>query len=101
MNDCFFVSDLHGQLPRYKALFSKIKQEKPEAVFLGGDLFPSFSSRGESDFLTSYLAKEFIALKNRLGSNNIFGYAYVPSTPFLNKNWGQVSITLKINKTNT
>ena len=68
MNRCFFVSDLHGKKHRYKSLFSKIKQEKPEAVYLGGDLLPSFGSGNESDFLNDYLAREFIALKTRLGS---------------------------------
>ena len=136
MKQCFFVSDLHGQKRRYKALFSKIKQEKPGAVFLGGDLLPSFGSRGESDFLNDYLSQEFIALKTRLGSDyprvflilgnddgksqeedlirymerekiweyihnksaqfgpyNIFGYAYVPPTPFLNKDWERYDIS--------
>jgi len=136
MKKCFFVSDLHGQKRRYKALFSKIKQEKPGAIFLGGDLLPSFGSRGESDFLNDYLSQEFIALKTRLGSDyprvflilgnddgksqeedlirymerekiweyihnksaqfgpyNIFGYAYVPPTPFLNKDWERYDIS--------
>jgi len=136
MNKCFFVSDLHGHKHRYKALFSKIKQEKPGAVFLGGDLLPSFGSRGESDFLNDYLSQEFIALKKQLGLDyprvflilgnddrksqeedlirymeqdkiweyihnksakfgpyNIFGYAYVPPTPFLNKDWERYDIS--------
>ena len=136
MKKCFFVSDLHGQKRRYKALFSKIKQEKPGAIFLGGDLLPSFGSRGESDFLNDYLSQEFIALKTRLGSDyprvflilgnddgksqeedlirymerekiweyihnksaqfgpyNIYGYAYVPPTPFLNKDWERYDIS--------
>lgn len=136
MNQCFFVSDLHGQEHRYKTLFSKIKQEKPRAVFLGGDLLPSFGSRDESYFLNDYLAREFIALKTQLGSNyprgflilgnddgkgqeedlirfmeqdkifeyihhkstrfgpfNIYGYSYVPPTPFLNKDWERYDIS--------
>ena len=136
MNQCFFVSDLHGQKRRYKALFSKIKQEKPGAIFLGGDLLPGFGSSSESDFLNDYLSREFIALKTRLGSDyprvflilgnddgksqeedlirymerekiweyihnksaqfgpyNIFGYAYVPPTPFLNKDWERYDIS--------
>lgn len=136
MNQCFLVSDLHGQKHRYEALFTKIKQEKPAAIFLGGDLLPSFGSRGESDFLNDYLSQEFIALKKQLGSdyprvflilgnddgktqeenlilfmeqekiweyihdksaqfgpNKIFGYAYVPPTPFLNKDWERYDIS--------
>ena len=136
MSQCFFISDLHGQKRRYKALFSRIKQEKPEAVFLGGDLLPSFGSRDERDFLSDYLSQEFITLKTRLGSDyprvflifgnddgksqeqdlirymerekiweyihnksaqfgpyNIYGYAYVPPTPFLNKDWERYDIS--------
>jgi Icc-related predicted phosphoesterase len=37
---CFFVSDLHGNVGRYSRLFEVIEAEEPEAVFLGGDLFP-------------------------------------------------------------
>ena len=35
------VSDLHGRQDRYEKLFSLILAERPEAVFLGGDLLPS------------------------------------------------------------
>jgi len=136
MNRYFFVSDLHGKKHRYKSLFSKIKQEIPEAVFLGGDLLPSFGSGNESDFLNDYLAREFIALKKELGSDyprvfiilgnddrkiqeedligfmerdeiweyihnksaqfgsyNIYGYSYIPPTPFLNKDWERYDIS--------
>ena len=136
MNHCFFVSDLHGQTHRYETLFSKIKQEKPGAVFLGGDLLPSFGSNSVRNFLDDYLFQEFIELKNQMGSNyprvflilgnddgksqeedlirymiqdkiweyihyksaqfgphNIFGYAYVPPTPFLNKDWERYDIS--------
>ena len=51
MSLCFFVSDLHGQLNRYQVLFSKILEEKPAAVFLGGDLLPSFGNMREGNFL--------------------------------------------------
>ena len=39
--DCIFVSDLHGKNKRYARLFQTIIKEKPEAVFLGGDLLPN------------------------------------------------------------
>jgi len=38
MNNCFFVSDLHGKIDRYRKLFSEIITDEPSAVFLGGDL---------------------------------------------------------------
>ena len=36
MSICFFASDLHGKIERYKMLFERIQEEKPHAVFLGG-----------------------------------------------------------------
>ncbi|MDF1550264.1 MAG: metallophosphoesterase, partial [Bacteroidales bacterium] len=38
---CFFASDLHGKTDRYQKLFQLIENEKPDAVFLAGDLLPS------------------------------------------------------------
>jgi len=37
---CIFVSDIHGQIPRYERLFDIIRQERPDAVLFGGDLLP-------------------------------------------------------------
>jgi len=34
------VSDLHGKKRRYNTLFKIIEKEKPDSVFLGGDLLP-------------------------------------------------------------
>ena len=64
MNECFFVSDLHGQIERYQKLFKLIEKEKPSAVFLGGDLLPSglFALASQNnvinDFLNDVLIKE-------------------------------------------
>ena len=35
-----FVSDIHGNIPRFQRLFQIIRNETPDAVFLGGDLLP-------------------------------------------------------------
>jgi Icc-related predicted phosphoesterase len=35
-----FVSDLHGVKTRYNKLFRIIKKEKPDGIFIGGDLLP-------------------------------------------------------------
>jgi Icc-related predicted phosphoesterase len=35
-----FVSDIHGKIPRFQRLFQIIRNETPDAVFLGGDLLP-------------------------------------------------------------
>jgi len=136
MSLCFFVSDLHGHLNRYQELFSKILEEKPAAVFLGGDLLPSFGNMREGNFIQDYLSPEFVKLKVRLGddyprvflilgnddsrmveedlitfmmkegvweyihnqstqfgSHTIFGYAYVPPTPFMNKDWERYDVS--------
>jgi len=37
---CFLVSDLHGRVNRYQKLFSSIRSERPQVVFMGGDLLP-------------------------------------------------------------
>jgi Icc-related predicted phosphoesterase len=36
-----FASDLHGREERYLRLFALLREERPQAVFLGGDLLPS------------------------------------------------------------
>lgn len=73
MPDCFFVSDLHGSLHRYRCLWDHVLSEQPAAVFLGGDLLPhpmNFAWRthkSQSDFITDFLIPEFSAIKSQLG----------------------------------
>jgi Icc-related predicted phosphoesterase len=133
---CFFVSDLHGFINRYQVLFSKILDEKPKAVFLGGDLLPSFRGGHHKSFVRDYLSVKFGDLREELGNEyprvflilgndddrkeevdvisimekdhlwdyvhnkkveykiyTIYGYAYVPPTPFLNKDWERYDIS--------
>ena len=72
MPSCFFVSDLHGHIDRYRALFKLIGEERPDAVFLGGDLLPSGLSTRESldfdheDFVNGYLVRQFQRLQEAL-----------------------------------
>jgi len=72
MPSCFFVSDLHGRIARYRALFRAIEAERPRAVFLGGDLLPSgFGLAGGTDvdaehFVRGFLQEEFGGLRHRL-----------------------------------
>lgn len=69
----YFVSDLHGSVERYRKLFHLILKEKPEAVFLGGDLLPAGlipeSIQGDSsyDFVRNFLGAGFSGLKVQLG----------------------------------
>ena len=64
-----FASDLHGRLARYERLFAAIRERRPEAVLLGGDLLPSamllMASSADPrhrDFIPGYLAGQLEAL---------------------------------------
>jgi Icc-related predicted phosphoesterase len=69
---CFFVSDLHGNTDRYKKLFERIGDEKPTAVFIGGDILPSglYSFTSEplvpESFINDFLADHLIKLKKSM-----------------------------------
>jgi Icc-related predicted phosphoesterase len=134
---CLFVSDLHGRARRYEALLAAIEEERPAAVFLGGDLLPggALASPGEGDFLLGWLGPRLAALRKRLGAawprvlavfgNDdprseeaplaelarqgflehahgrrlavgafpVYGYACVPPTPFLLKDWERYDVS--------
>lgn len=138
---CFFVSDLHGQISRYEKLFAAVLNERPLAVFMGGDLLPSIlapdphEQPGEQNFVEAYLLPEFRNLHrilaadyprifvifgnddprnfeaslwhgqnehiweylhNRQATLNelpVCGYACVPPTPFLLKDWERYDVS--------
>jgi len=136
----FFVSDLHGVISRYEKLFNIVLNEKPEMVYIGGDILPSFTNRivnskTVDDFIDDYIVKNLCLLKEQmkekypkifiiLGNDdikteeekiidatksgifnyinctnlkinkiNIFGYCYVPPTPFLLKDWEKYDVS--------
>jgi uncharacterized protein len=139
--ECFFVSDLHGNIARYEKLFAAIANEQPQAVFLGGDLLPSgtaalFSASAVyPDFVDDFLIAMFARLHEQLGDRcpriflimgnddgrieeaaivdadargvweyvhnrrvafglyAVYGYAYVPPTPFLLKDWERYDVS--------
>ncbi len=141
MRDCFFVSDLHGKIERYNKLFEFIKKEKPEGVFLGGDLLPSgLLSAGKidikhRDFINDFLVRALEKLRDTLkkdyprvfiipGNDDgrfheaslldgaskglweyiqgrkvafrdfcVYGYSYVPPTPFMLKDWERYDVS--------
>lgn len=69
---CYFVSDLHGKSPLYERLFKELEESPPEALFVGGDIFPhGFDLKGSSrgDFLNDFLIPRFKKLKRKLGSH--------------------------------
>ncbi|MBD3402393.1 hypothetical protein GF420_05820 [candidate division GN15 bacterium] len=73
MRSCFFVSDLHGRIERYQKLFARIEQERPAAVFIGGDLLshgllPHETIAGRhGDFVNGFLKASFTRLRDKLG----------------------------------
>lgn len=141
MPACFFATDLHGHCDRYEKLFASIARERPDAVFLGGDLLPRsmFSlaplSPDQADFLKDYLFPAFTNLRQSLGTqypviflilgnddprwqeeqfqaesarnlwryahgqkfalgtSSVYGYACVPPTPFLLKDWERYDVS--------
>jgi len=141
MPTCFFVSDMHGDLDRYRKLFRLIAAENPAAVFLGGDLLPaglsalaSFDLR-HRDFIQVVLIAGFLRVRETLGDNSprvflilgnddsrseeaailgaaargvweyvhdrcvrfdrfdVFGYTFVPPTPFMMKDWERYDVS--------
>jgi Icc-related predicted phosphoesterase len=135
---CLFVSDLHGRLDRYGKLLAAIAEERPGAVFLGGDLLPSGGPERNGagrDFLLDWLGPRLSELRARLGGafppvlaifgNDdprteegslerlerqglvlhahrrrlvvagvpVYGYACVPPTPFLLKDWERYDVS--------
>jgi uncharacterized protein len=132
---CFFATDLHGHKDRFKKLLHAVAEERPTALFLGGDLLPTgaISRRslevGNADFIEDFLVPAFDELRESLGSAyprvflilgnddprceeaafldaavqgvwqyahkrridfgdfHVYGYACVPPTPFLLKDW--------------
>jgi Icc-related predicted phosphoesterase len=141
MTRCLFVSDLHGDTGRYEKLLRVIGTDKPQAVFIGGDLLPSvlqYLGSGNSssgDFVRDYMLREFRRLQQEmkdtyprifvimgnddgrflessmvaaesdrvweyvhmrkvlLGQYPIYGYSYVPPTPFLLKDWEKYDVS--------
>jgi Icc-related predicted phosphoesterase len=67
----FFTSDLHGNADRYRTLWERAAQERPAAVFLGGDLMPHGMDPTWHDtdggFVEGFLAQGFADLRRRLG----------------------------------
>jgi len=138
---CFFVSDLHGSLPRYGKLFQIIAAERPQVMFIGGDLLPSglrahfAPDTAHQDFINGYLVQQFSQLRHKIGdcyprifiifgnddcrsdeataleadargvweyihdrrvqfdNFQIYGYSYVPPTPFRLKDWERYDVS--------
>ena len=66
---CIFVSDLHGKKHRYNALFSIIKKEKPDGVFMGGDLLPG--GFGITLDVTQFIQNELLSKISKIKKEGI------------------------------
>lgn len=66
---CLFASDLHGSRSRYLKLLRLVGEERPGAVFLGGDLLPMRPGGAASagDFDLDHLERELAALRAAMG----------------------------------
>lgn len=133
MTNCFFVADLHGEPGRYEKLFRAILSERPESVFIGGDVLPPTSSARHPFHLD--LAKRLVRLRRGLEQSypriflimgnddprdrepivrdiasqggweyihgrkvsfkgfQVYGYAFVPPTPFRLKDWERYDVS--------
>lgn len=123
------------------SLFDALEHERPDALFLGGDLLPNIRSRGPSaadaqcQFIDEFLRPRFLALrrsppdaalrvflilgnddarsaeplilaaasegaweyihcaKASLNGFDVYGYSFVPPTPFLLKDWERYDVS--------
>ncbi|MCX7797258.1 MAG: metallophosphoesterase [Melioribacter sp.] len=63
---CYFVSDLHGSINKYKKLFDSIIKDKPELIFIGGDILPR---NDQVNFLQDFILPNLNELKKKLKEN--------------------------------
>jgi Icc-related predicted phosphoesterase len=63
-----FVSDIHGNIPRFRRLFQIIRNETPDAVFLGGDLLPlqSINHNTMEEFIETTIFSEIKNIQNEV-----------------------------------
>jgi Icc-related predicted phosphoesterase len=139
-NSCFFACDLHGSFDRYRALLALAEEERPRAVFLGGDLLPHHRAMrcGSGGLIAEIIEPGVRSLRKRYGdgapvfylilgndddrvseealidgdrrglwiyaherwsdldSHPVLGYAYVPPTPFLLKDWERYDVSRSV-----
>lgn len=141
MSRCLFATDIHGRPDRYEKLIRAVRERRPDALFLGGDLLPfpmaalDPDQKLPADFAREFLAVRFEALRDflgdrypdvfvilgnddprahepafieghrdglwhychgrrcRFGDYAVYGYAFVPPTPFMFKDWEKYDIS--------
>jgi Icc-related predicted phosphoesterase len=65
----FFVSDLHGDPDRYRKLLDLVRIERPDGLFLGGDLFPRSREMAPGSFVSGMLAPGLSRLRDDQGAD--------------------------------
>jgi len=133
---CHFATDLHGKKILYEKLIDAAVSDKPDAIFLGGDLTPAFiTGDSQETFLQEYFRSALRKIKSSnsktgteifviLGNddlascaeimseldaegickyihgrkvsflgNDIYGYSFVPPTPFMLKDWEKYDVS--------
>jgi Icc-related predicted phosphoesterase len=135
---CYFISDLHGKQELYQALFRRIREVPPDALFIGGDLLPHgyYHSDHSGDFISTVLKEGFLQLRRELKSRyprvfvilgnddprineqridalgqeyqlweymhnrkvtfedyTIYGYSFIPPSPFGLKDWEKYDVS--------
>ncbi len=68
MIKCIFSTDLHGNKNKFENFFSYIIGNKPDIVFLGGDILPSgislFSGKDlNTQFISEYFREKLLDIK--------------------------------------
>jgi len=75
LTEALYITDLHGSMDRYSKLFQAIRDEKPGAVFLGGDLLPSCfralegGRSGPDDFMRDFLGPALSEIRALMGED--------------------------------
>ncbi len=64
-----FVTDLHGKGTRYRKLFEVAYVERPQAVFIGGDLLSAGGALDPTDFLADWFLPALRNLRRRMGGD--------------------------------
>ncbi|MCX7833781.1 MAG: metallophosphoesterase [Ignavibacteria bacterium] len=71
MLKCIFSTDIHGNKTKFDKFFKYIMEEKPDIIFLGGDILPSgiYAFAGKdvcSDFIFGYFRDNLLKIRDIL-----------------------------------
>lgn len=66
-----FTADLHGNIKKYQALFQTVENEKPDGVFIGGDLLPNTYAQSEriEEFLEDHVFNRIQKIRSKTNKN--------------------------------